>query len=228
MTLFGLAEDAPTKAAAAALLLQSKVAACTEDSPVKPSISPPDRVDLVGICLDREEGTLDPLTRLGILDDAVGQAHGAVDARPPQRPRLFALTARDGALLWAVLVAEGAAASGHDHVGVAQVLEEGRQSLGSHVAFTRKAEFSESGPNWARTYLPRAMISAGAIGGDIRGEDLRDTGHLDGRTHCPHDLRGDLAHLAAEGHGVVEAAGTLDTGELGVHEGRVAALQLWA
>ena len=58
-------------------------------------------------------------------------------------------------------MAEGAAASGDDDVGVALVLEEGRQSLGSHVALTRKAQSSESGPNWARTYLPRAMISAG-------------------------------------------------------------------
>jgi hypothetical protein len=128
----------------------------------------------------------------------------------PRRPRLLALAARGGARLRALWPKAPPRA-------VMMTLEwpwleEGRQSLGSHVPLTRKAQSSQSGPSWARTYLPRGL--RGAIGGDIRGEELRDTGHLDGRTHGPHDLRGDLARVAAERHGVVEAAGTLDTGEL--------------
>jgi len=38
----------------------------------------------------------------------------------------------------------------------------GHRGAASHIAINQEGEFSESGPNWARMYLPRAMISAGS------------------------------------------------------------------
>merc|ERR1711933_232657 len=93
----------------------------------------PARVDLVSVLLEGQESTLDLLVRLRVLDDSVREAHVAVGACLPQLPRLFALAARDRALLRPVLVPEGAAAGRQDHVRVAQVLEERRQAERVHA-----------------------------------------------------------------------------------------------
>merc|ERR1711920_310484 len=93
----------------------------------------PAGVDLVSVLLEGQECALDFLVRLRVLDDSVREAHVAVGACLPQLPRLFALAARDRALLRAVLVPEGAAAGRQDHVGVAQILEERRQAERVHA-----------------------------------------------------------------------------------------------
>merc|ERR1719271_819513 len=86
----------------------------------------PPGVDLVRVLLEGQEGALHLLVGLRELDDAIRERDVAVGARLPQLPRLLALPARSCPLLRTVLVSESATAGRQDHVGVAQVLEEGR------------------------------------------------------------------------------------------------------
>mmetsp|Transcript_62305 Transcript_62305/g.163596 ORF Transcript_62305/g.163596 Transcript_62305/m.163596 type:complete len:616 (+) Transcript_62305:129-1976(+) len=167
----------------------------------------PARVDLVRILLEGQEGALDILVRLGKLDHAIRQAHVAVGARLPELPGLLTLAAGRGALLRAVLVAEGATAGREDHVRVAQVLEEGREAERVHAA--------RDDGRGLRHALPLLVV--------VRAIGLVLLQHVRNAL-----VRGITLHLT-EGHGAnMDAAGTHDAGELRVHEGRVAALRLRA
>ena len=66
----------------------------------------PARVDLISILLEGQEGTLDLLMGLGILDHSITQADVAKLTSLPLLPGLLTLTARDGTNLGAVLVAK--------------------------------------------------------------------------------------------------------------------------
>ena len=167
----------------------------------------PSRVDLVGVLLEGQEGTLDLLVGLCELDDAVAQADVAVLACLPSLPSLFTLTARNGTRLGAILVSKGAATSGQDHIGMAQVLEEGRQAERIHAA----------GDNGSRLLhaLPLLVI-VGAIGLIV----LQHEGNV---------LVGSISLHLAKAHGAcVDAGGSDDTRNLGVDKGSVAALGLGA
>merc|ERR1712054_248800 len=59
----------------------------------------PSWVDLISILLEREEGALELLVGLGILDDTIGQRHLTVGAGLPLLPSILTLAARDRALL---------------------------------------------------------------------------------------------------------------------------------
>merc|ERR1719220_910719 len=87
----------------------------------------PSGVDLVGVLLECQEGSLQLFMRLGVLNDTIRQAAIAIHASLPKHPRLFALAAGHGPLFWAVFVAKGATASCQDNVRVAEILEEGWQ-----------------------------------------------------------------------------------------------------
>ena len=144
---------------------------------------------------------------LSELDDAIAQADVAVLSGLPGLPGLLALSAGDGTRLGSVLVAEGATAGSEDHVGVAQVLEEGRQAESIHA--TR-----DDGSGLLHA-LP-LLVVVGAIGLIV----LKHEGDV---------LVGGIALHLAEAHGAgVDAGGTDNSGDLGVHEGGVAALRLGA
>merc|ERR1719352_1887828 len=164
-------------------------------------------VDLIGILLKRQERTLELLVGLGVLDDTIGQADVAKLTRFPSQPSGLALAARGGALLWAILVSEGAAASSEDNVGVVKVLKEGRQAKCIHA--TRD--------DWGclRHALP-LLVVVRAIGRIIL-KHVRDV-----------TVSGVALHLS-EAHGAdVHTAGADDTRDLRVHEGGVTTLRLWA
>ena len=144
---------------------------------------------------------------LGELDDAIAQADVAVLSGPPGLPGLLTLAAGDGTRLGSILVAEGATTGGQDHVGVAQVLEEGRQAQGVHAA-------GDDGGGLLHA-LP-LLVVVGAIGLIV----LQHEGDV---------LVGGIALHLAEAHGAgVDAGRTDNSGDLRVHEGGVAALGLGA
>ena len=167
----------------------------------------PARVDLVGVLLESKESTLDLLVGLGELDDAIAQADVAILSGLPGLPSLLALAAGDGTRLGSILVAERATTGSQDHVGVAQVLEEGWQAQGIHAT-------GDDGGGLLHA-LPLLVI-VGAIGLIV----LKHEGDV---------LVGGIALHLAEAHGAgVDAGRTDDSGDLRVHEGGVAALGLGA
>ena len=141
------------------------------------------------------------------LNHAVAEADVAILSGLPGLPGLLALSAGDGTRLGSVLVAEGATSCGQDHVGVAQVLEEGWQTQGVHA--TR-----DDGRGLLHA-LP-LLVVVGAIGLIV----LKHEGDV---------LVGGIALHLAEAHGAgVDAGRTDNSGDLRVHEGGVAALGLGA
>jgi len=145
--------------------------------------------------------------RLRVLDDTIGETDVAIGACLPQLPRLLALAAGCRALLRPVLVPEGATPGSQDHIGVTQVLEEGRQSERVHTARNDGCGLLHA--------LPLLMV----IG----------TVSLILLQHVRNALVRRIALHLAEAHGAdVDAAGTDDPGDLRVHEGGVAALRLRA
>ena len=145
--------------------------------------------------------------RLGELDDAIAQADVAVLSGPPGLPGLLTLSAGDGTWLGSILVAEGATTGGQDHVGVAQVFEEGRQAERVHAT-------GDDGGGLLHA-LPLLVI-VGAIGLIV----LKHEGDV---------LVGGIALHLAEAHGAgVDAGRTDNSGDLRVHEGGVASLGLGA
>merc|ERR1719220_1227534 len=93
----------------------------------------PSGVDLVGVLLECQEGSLQLFMRLGVLNDTIRQAAIAIHASLPKHPRLFALAAGHGPLFWAVFVAECTTTSSQDNVRVAEILEEGREAESVHA-----------------------------------------------------------------------------------------------
>ena len=141
------------------------------------------------------------------LNHAVTQADVAVLASLPGLPSLLTLAAGDGTRLGSILVAEGAATGSEDHVGVAQVLEEGRQAERVHAAGNDGSGLLHALP---------LLVVVGAIGLIV----LKHEGDV---------LVGGIALHLAKAHGAgVDAGGTDNSGDLGVHEGGVAALGLGA
>merc|ERR1712167_199787 len=94
----------------------------------------PARVDLIGVFLESQEGALELLVCLGILDHAIRQRDLTIGATLPLLPGILALGTRDGTLLWSILVAERATTGREDHIGMAQILEEGWQAQRVHAS----------------------------------------------------------------------------------------------
>merc|ERR1711976_96250 len=115
------------------------------------------------------------------------------------------LATRHCALLRAILVAESATTGCEDDIGVAQILEECWQTEGVHA----------TGDDWCRLdhSLPLLM-------------KVRAVGLIILQHECNTLVRRVTLHFA-EAHGAnMDAAGTNDTGNLGVHKGSVATLSL--
>ena len=161
--------------------------------------------NLVCILLEGQEGTLDLVVGLGELDQGIAQADVTVLPSLPGLPSLLTLTAGDGTRLGAVLVAEGATASSQDHVGVAQVLEEGRQMKSVHPA--------RDDGSCLLYALPLLLVEC-AIG-------------LVVLQHQSSVLVGRVALHLAEAHGACVDAGCTDnSGGFGARKGGVAELSL--
>merc|ERR1712216_976301 len=167
----------------------------------------PSWVDLIGILLKSEERTLKFLMRLGVLDHTIREGDLPIRTALPLLPSILALGARDRTLLWSILVAERAATGSEDHIAVAQVLEECWQSQGVHA--------SRDDGSCLRHALP-FLVVVWAIGLVV----LKHEGNV--------LVAGITLHLA-KAHGAhVDAAGTNDTTDLGVHKGSVTTLSLGA
>merc|ERR1719414_2207198 len=175
-----------------------------------PSVSQlllPAWVDLVRGLLEGEECSLEFLVGLGILDHTIRQAHVSVHASLPKHPCLLTLAAGSGTLLGPVLVTESATTRSQDDVGMAEVLEECWQAESVHAARN-----DWGGLNHALPLL--------AVVGPVGHVPLQHVGDV--------LVRGITFHLP-EAHGShVDAAGSNDTGDLGVHEGGVPTLSLRA
>ena len=91
----------------------------------------PARVDLVGILLEGEEGTLDLLVGLGEPDDTIAQADVAVLSAPPGLPGLLTRWARDGTRLGSIPCGRRRSGSHWS----AKFLEEGRRAQGVFQCF---------------------------------------------------------------------------------------------
>ena len=92
--------------------------------------------------------------------------------------------------------------------------------------------FSASGPSWDMMYLPRAVVSAGSLRRDVRGEELRDARLLDGPAHGLHDLGEALAHLAGDlvalGLVALDEVASLPEGVARLAEGLRLQVRAWA
>merc|ERR1712203_216021 len=99
-----------------------------------PKLLFPSWVDLVSILLECQERPLELFVGLCILNDAIGQAHLSIRAGLPKLPCFLALATRRGALLRPILVPESAPARGQNDIGVAQILEERRQTQSVHAS----------------------------------------------------------------------------------------------
>ena len=66
----------------------------------------------------------------------------------------------------------------------------------SHVAINQGDTVLGERAKLGQDVLATSYHLGGAIGVDVRGEELRDPGLLDGRPHGLHDLRDDLVYLA--------------------------------
>merc|ERR1719216_410808 len=201
------AGSTPTKAAAAAFFLPVKGGRLHRRFARVAEFFFPPRVDLIGIFLESKEGALEFLMRLGVFDDAVGQAHIAVHASLPEHPCLLALAAGDCPLLGPILVSKGTTTSSQDNVGVAKVLKEGREAESIHAARDDGSSLDHAFP---------LLVVVGAIG-------LVLLQHV-----CDALVRRVALHLAKAHSANVDAAGSDDAGELSVHECRVSALRLGA
>merc|ERR1712203_1342882 len=99
-----------------------------------PKLLFPTWVDLVSIFLECQECPLKLFVGLCILNYAIGQADLSIRAGLPKLPCLLALATRCGSLLRPILVPESAPARGQNDIGVAQVLEERRQTQSVHAS----------------------------------------------------------------------------------------------
>mmetsp|Transcript_39372 Transcript_39372/g.85997 ORF Transcript_39372/g.85997 Transcript_39372/m.85997 type:complete len:218 (+) Transcript_39372:3-656(+) len=99
-----------------------------------PELFLPAGIDLIRVLLEGQEGALDLLMRLCVLNHAIGKGDIPIDSSLPHDPCCLALAARRGSLLRAVLVAEGSSASRQNHIGMTQILEEGRKTQCVHAS----------------------------------------------------------------------------------------------
>merc|ERR1719323_650250 len=75
-------------------------------------------VNLIRVLLESQEGALELLMGLCILDDAIRQAHITVHTSLPEHPRLLTLAAGNSALLRSIFVAERSTTGRQDDVGM--------------------------------------------------------------------------------------------------------------
>merc|ERR1719220_562525 len=167
----------------------------------------PSGVDLVGVLLECQEGSLQLFMRLGVLNDTIRQAAIAIHASLPKHPRLFALAAGHGPLFWAVFVAKGTTTSCQDNIRVAEILKECREAESIHAARDDGRSLNHALP---------LLVVVGAISFVLLQ-------HV-----CNALIRSITLHLAEAHCADVDAAGPDNPRDFSVHESRVSTLSLGA
>merc|ERR1712060_1019653 len=172
-----------------------------------PKLLFPTWVNLVGILLERQERPLELFVGLRVLNDAIGQTDLSIRAGLPKLPCLLALATRCGTLLRPVLVPESASTCGQDDIGVAQVLEESRQTQGVHASRDDGRGLLHALPWLTIVRAVRLVLLEHERNVLVRRISL----------HLPERHRPDM-----------DPAGSDDARNLRVHERRITTLRLWA
>merc|ERR1719412_2178663 len=167
----------------------------------------PSWIDLVRIFLESEEGPLDFFMGLSILHHTVRQWNISIGASLPQLPSLFTLPARHSALFRTILVAEGSSSSRQYDIGMSQVLKERREPQCIHAARDNGRGLDHA--------LPLLLV-------------VRSISNVILKHVCNELVRSVTLHLAEAHRSDVNAAGTDDTRDFGVHERSVSPLRLGA
>merc|ERR1719412_2043377 len=167
----------------------------------------PSWIDLVRIFLESEEGSLDFFMCLGILHHTIRQWNISVGTCLPQLPSLFTLPTGHSALFRTIFVAEGSSSRRQYDIGMSQVLKECREPQRIHAARDNGCSLDHA--------LPLLLVV-----GSISNVILK---HV-----CNELVRGVPLHLAKAHSPNMNATGTDDTRDFGVHECSVSSLRLGA